>query len=461
MAKNIFEDLLETLTYDDTNDAANARGYLGNVTGAYDGISAPDINPLTLSDFLYEGDLEQLSTPSQLRAEQVGYNPIEARLAQMSKLDGTAYDQINTDPRLRANQLASLAALQEIVDGNGMNAVDAANMAKIRSEVAQQDTGRREAILQGARQRGMLGSGDELLAQLSSGQAATERAAQMGMDQAAQMQARRLAAIQGLADGSGALRSQDFGEAERIAQARDAINQYNTSTANQFAQYNTNAQNQNNQFNAQNQLNTDRFNADARTNANQFNIGNQMDTATRNAQIAEGNRNAKQAVSNANTQAKNTAAQYNNQLGQQAFDNQFSIANSKAGAAGAGVNYYNQQQATKNAAKGNMLGSIVGAGTTAAVMASDENSKKDIFDLSDSDIEEFLSSLEPKEFNYKDEAKHGEGRRAGIMAQDVEKSKLGSMIVTEDEEGVKSLDKDKTLSLMLAALGHIAKKMEN
>lgn len=84
----------------------------------------------------------------------------------------------------------------------------------------------------------------------------------------------------------------------------------------------------------------------------------------------------------------------------------------------------------------------------AAIMMSDERVKENVED-GRAAVREFLGKLKPATWDYKD-PKHGQGRHAGVMAQDVEKSKLGKSIVQETPDG-KALDGKKLLSATLAA----------
>lgn len=89
-------------------------------------------------------------------------------------------------------------------------------------------------------------------------------------------------------------------------------------------------------------------------------------------------------------------------------------------------------------------------------VASDERLKKDVSDARD-EMDEMLDALSPKSYSYKDE-KFGAGRRAGIMAQDMERSKAGKRIVEDTPEG-KMLDVNKALSAALAASARLNERV--
>ncbi len=116
------------------------------------------------------------------------------------------------------------------------------------------------------------------------------------------------------------------------------------------------------------------------------------------------------------------------------------------------------------AAQNNASASQAGAATvgaiaaTAAAAASDKRAKKNVKD-GDDGIGAFLDSLSAKEYDYKDTAKHGEGRRTGIMAQDLEKSDVGKRLVSPADDGTKMVDINKSVMASLAALSNINKRL--
>lgn len=95
-----------------------------------------------------------------------------------------------------------------------------------------------------------------------------------------------------------------------------------------------------------------------------------------------------------------------------------------------------------------ILGGLAQAGATAAIMSSDRRGKKNI-EGGEGDVQSFLDALSAHTFEYKDKS-NGEGKRVGVMAQDVEKSPLGKRIVVEGEDG-KRLDFANALGAMMAS----------
>lgn len=104
---------------------------------------------------------------------------------------------------------------------------------------------------------------------------------------------------------------------------------------------------------------------------------------------------------------------------------------------------------------GSMTG--IGEGGGGGGMMSDED-KKNFLKEKDELVHAFLDALEPYQFEYKNE-KHGKGKKYGVMAQDLEKSKVGESIVKETDEG-KQIDIASGLGTTLAALGYIHERLK-
>lgn len=112
--------------------------------------------------------------------------------------------------------------------------------------------------------------------------------------------------------------------------------------------------------------------------------------------------------------------------------------------------------------------SVLGAGLSslgglAASYFSDERMKYGIDDISDEEVDEFLSKLEPKSYEYTEEAEMKgapKGRKSGVMAQDMVKSKMGKQIVHETEEGDMKVDSNMALSALMASGANINKRLK-
>jgi hypothetical protein len=114
-------------------------------------------------------------------------------------------------------------------------------------------------------------------------------------------------------------------------------------------------------------------------------------------------------------------------------------------------------QAGAELAQANRFANLLGQGAQVAGAAmgapttSDRRMKTDIEEIKESELKEFRDSIKPYIFRYKNK-EDGEGLFGGIMAQDLEKSKLGKLAVIEID-GVKKVNFNKLIPLVVASLG--------
>ncbi len=146
--------------------------------------------------------------------------------AQLEQLGPSALSNVPTGGRGRDAELEALSALEER-SRLGLTAQDKADLLKIEQDVNAANRGRIGAIQQNMQARGLGGSGVSVAAQLQSAQDAAERQALLAMEQAAQSQNNRFAASDRLASIGSNLRSSDFNERARKAQAADEIARFN------------------------------------------------------------------------------------------------------------------------------------------------------------------------------------------------------------------------------------------
>lgn len=251
--------------------AGNREAALAGISGVR--VPTEDELKYILQDMVYQGDL----TPEMAQA-----------IIQQPSLFG----QINVNPAGRAAQLRALEKLQGITDEGGMTAQDKLALSDIQSQNAQAERGSREAILMNARERGIGGSGLELAAQLQAQQGAADRNNRAGLDVAAQAQQRALEAILQSGELGGKVQSQQFSEEAQKAAAQDAINRFNTANRQDVVNANILARNQ-----------------------------------------AQGrNLDARQTISNQNTELANEKARADAQVKQQVFDNAITKAGGVASA---------------------------------------------------------------------------------------------------------------------------------
>lgn len=126
------------------------------------------------------------------------------------------------------------------------------------------------------------------------------------------------------------------------------------------------------------------------------------------------------------------------------------FANNDMGAANA--------QAGADVARGNQQGgflSQVGGMAASKIMASDARLKTDIRTVDKADLIEMKKHLKAIYYKYISN-EFGEGEHIGIMAQDLEKSKLGRTLVVHDARGNKMIDMNRVLSMWLATMAEAA-----
>jgi hypothetical protein len=122
------------------------------------------------------------------------------------------------------------------------------------------------------------------------------------------------------------------------------------------------------------------------------------------------------------------------------------------------------QRAQQSAANRNaLIGGLVQGGATlgaAAVTKSDERAKKEIKPAA-KEVNSFLKALNAREYEYKDASAPGAapGKRYGIMAQDLEKSKMGKSLVKDTAHG-KMIDTVQGFGAVLAAQAELNKRLE-
>ena len=136
---------------------------------------------------------------------------------------------------------------------------------------------------------------------------------------------------------------------------------------------------------------------------------------------------------NANSQNQNSGMNYANNVSA----NQIGLGNAAAANQTAGAN---------------RTAGLVNTGiASAALYFSDIRLKENILPIPKEDLAEMRDHLKAFAFNYVSD-EFGKGDWVGIMAQDLEKSKLGKTLVVHDEAGNKMIDMKKVLSMFLATM---------
>lgn len=361
-----------------------------NAVGQFKNLETPEIDDMKVQ-------LEELVSQGELTPEQA-----EAFLQEQSEMTN-----INLDPATRNAQLDALNRLQQIGTEGGLTDIDKAQLNQLTTELSTQEKGQRDALIQGAQQRGMGGSGLSLASQLLNQQGSAQRGSQQGMDIAAQAQQRALDAIMNTGQLSGQIRGQDYQQEADRARSQDIINQFNT-------------QNRQNVLNQ----NTDRINQAQGQNLAQ-----------------------RQSIADANTATRNQQQQYNKNLYQQDFENRYKKAGGTAQA------YQNQADTLGQQGKDRreVVGGLIETGAKAF---SDKSVKENISEFSPS---KFLDELTAYKYTYKEPKKMGEGEQVGVMAQDLERSAPQAV---EEKDGVKMVDYNKLGGPILASLADINDRLK-
>jgi len=172
--------------------------------------------------------LEQINLPQYGIGEQFQY--VGDYTPEM--LSATELRNLLISPELRAQEMATLDQLNQIVSGGGLTDIDRARLAEIRAQQAAQERGGRQAILQGMAQRGLGGGGSELAAYLQAQQSGADRAALEGAQVAAEAQSRQLQAGLQRAGLAGNIGERDYTRQAQKAEAQDIINRFNVQNKN-------------------------------------------------------------------------------------------------------------------------------------------------------------------------------------------------------------------------------------
>lgn len=200
--------------------AANAQ------LAAFQGVPIPTLEEQKI--ILQNPQLMGQYTPEQLQAMEMGVSAME---------------NVQADQGAVEAQKSALEGISEVAEG-GVTEADKAATREMQRTVSQDAQARQKAILNNMAQRGVLGSGMELAAQLQSAQQATEQMSRGGEALTQQAQARALQALGQQGSLAGQLRQQSFGEQSDVARARDAINQFNVQNRQSVANQNVGNRNQ-------------------------------------------------------------------------------------------------------------------------------------------------------------------------------------------------------------------------
>jgi hypothetical protein len=267
-------------------------GIIGGIAGGGDNSQAMQLQLEALER------IKQINTPEAkelaLTLERyVSAGELAPELQEIVTQQDTELKGIQTDPRLRNAQMQALMNLQQMGAGQ-LRPEDEAALSRIQGDVARDEQGRQQAILQNMQERGQGGSGAELAARLSSSQGASNRLSNQGMDIAAQASQRALQAIMNAGTLGGQMQATDFNQQKDVASAQDVINRYNS-------------------MNRQNVIGS---NVSTKNQAQATNLSN------------------KQGILNSNVDLSNKQQVYNQELKQKQFDNEMAKQKAIASASG-------------------------------------------------------------------------------------------------------------------------------
>jgi hypothetical protein len=410
--------------------------------------------------------LEELSIkPSDIQYYQVT-GKFTPELLQAVQMDKTLLEDLEQNPQFVRDQLQIVESKKRRIAEGGLTAQDRAAMNQILRETERQSRAQQETIGARLRERGAAGSPVEALMRLKGQAQTADTASEQAFRTAALGAASRLQEEATLSDMLGRMSREDLTTKEARARA---------------------------------QAEREKLNVGLRSQADIMNI------QTRNLAQAQALAN-QQRVAEQNVALRNMITQQNVAAQQQALQNQMQKAGLLSGAAGTQAGALEQDAARKAAeqsakwgAIGGLVDTAIGTGTTLftgasksappsgeyigqaspqnynlgnygaqlgqfsalptsmTAFASDKNLKKDVKE-SKKHVDEMLEKLKPYTFKYKN-SKHGEGDRVGVMAQDLERSKMGKTLVKDTPEG-KAIDIKNAIGAVMASQARIMEKLK-
>lgn len=286
-------------------DDASQR-YLQQALQAYNNVNVPTVEQSRISELPMQ-TVQGTVTPEDIQVTDQG---------------PTDYTNISLDPTTRAAQMSALQQYIDIANAGGLDAESKLALQQILDATNAQSRGAQGAIMNEAQAMGQ-GGGDFALTQRAiAAQAASNNAANQGMQAAAIAEENKRNALNAMANIGGGINAADFAQAAEKARATDAINAANVA---------------------------------ARNAAAGQDVSNKIQTGEFNVNTAQG-------VNAANTAAGQNKVYYNASLPQQRFNNELAKASGVAGVSGS------QANAAQNAANANLAftGSLLGTAGTVA-----------------------------------------------------------------------------------------------
>jgi hypothetical protein len=404
----------------------------------------------SLRDSSANPDLQQYVANAARAVELGQLQPAQAFAAvqEQSNLNGIKLPQQYQDA------INSTLSQLDTVSKQGYTDIEKAAVQKALNQSLVQARGEIGQARTEAQERGQYGTGSQLVSQQMASQAAANTASQNALDIQAAGLKRALDAL--AAKGTLGLQASDqsFNQQKTIASAQDQINAQNALLRQQANEANAarvqqaaTVNNQNkyhvqDQNIAQQNLEQDRARAAAQA---QFDNAQRQRELAAQVDVAAG-RNASSILNPVYQQQQAARTAQNQQAG-----NALSGANIGSLIGGVGNLVSNVPWGSIGsgiADFGSSIGSAIGD------IFSDEDVKENKQKLSDDDLDSIFDKLVPTQFTYKKSVQRigaPGGSVTGVMAQDLEKTPQGAMIVIDSPNG-KKLDGQKALSLALAAL---------
>lgn len=291
---------------------ALAGGIIGGAVGFFGSSSEDEERAKAAAQAAFDEIMSLNAPPKMARDillrnfEQAGV--LTPEMEQMINFPESTVAQIQEDPRFKEAQVTALQQWKERAS-TGMTPEEYALMNKMRNEAERATQAQQQSILQRAQATGTSGSGNELAAQLLSSQASANREMEGGLEIGAQASRNALEALRNYGSMAGDVRAQDFGVAKDKAAAKDA-----------FAKLRTDYQ-----------AGLEQRNVASRNAAQKANIGRQQ-------QVSDAN------ISQANQEELRKLAAEGED-----WQNEAKYRSMRAGAYGGQQNFYNQEQAKKDA----------------------------------------------------------------------------------------------------------------
>lgn len=405
----------------------------GSMSGLQDQVkNAADLSQRFANDLnnYRPGTAPQAAQPRVMNAALVreGVRADPAAVANMARSDAARVDT-GQQGQIRAQQEQALGMLTDAAAGRAPSAAE--QMLQRASDRAMQQ---QFAMAASARGNQVAGAGR---AAMMNAAAINSDAMEQARIQRAQEQATARGQLVGALSDT---RGQDIGLATTQAGFQQQTNLANQQAFNQGEMFNAGAANSNNQLNAQFAQQVMLQNQDAvnRFRLQQQQLGTQTALANLDAQLKQ---------SGLDQDQQRMLIQAILQGNQQAIQGNAAAVTAEAAAKQAQNAFY---------------GGLLQTGGT-MFMASDRTLKTDVKPIADKSMDAFLAALKPYSYRYKSGGTgpgEAEGDRAGIMAQDLERSDVGRTLVALLPNGKKGVDVQQAVGVLLASAAAMHKRMK-